>query len=87
MRTHAELLENFLQVVDVQVVLSVLVEDAVHLGDGVEVCELVVLEQLVELGRFDLGLAVRQRGDLVFREVGVDDLGEPGVRPSCSRAL
>ena len=86
-RTHAEFLEDLLEVVDVEVVLAVFVEDAVDLGDGVEVCQLVVFEQLVELGGFDLGLAVGECGDLVFGEVRVDDLGERRVRPSCSRAL
>ena len=80
-------MEDLLQVVYVEVVFAVLVEDAVDLGDRVEVSELVVFEQLVELCGFDLGLAVGERGDLVFGEVRVDDLRERGVRPFCSRAL
>lgn len=60
----------------VQVVLLVLVQDLVDLGDWVEIGQLVILQKLIKLGSLDLTLAISQGRDLISWEVRIDDLGQ-----------
>lgn len=60
--------------VDVQIIGLLYVQDLVDLCNRIEICQLVVLQQVVQLCSLDLALAVRQSRYLILWKVRVYDL-------------